>query len=244
MGYILDVLIPTTWSRLVELLEAPAVNPSMVWIIIPLIVTLVLMTFYFGKWTRDELGWNTAVGNSIVLLFVAIDLFRYVFNLSTPGSIINYELHPISTIICIVVAVEAVTLMLTSFFKALPKSVTFFLCAPLPVNLQAYLAISIVYTNITLDWFTLLAAIVMFIVLYFFVKLLQLGERTFIRLARRQSIEELEEEKKLAKAKIKEAEQAKKALKEKQKKEKLIEKTITEKKPKKKRKKSGKKKKK
>jgi len=201
MGYIIEVLIPTVWDRLAELLSAPAVNPSMIWIITPLIVTLLLMTFYFGKWTREELGWNTAVGNTIVLLFVSIDLFRYVFNLSTPGSIINYELHPISTIICVIVAVEAVTLMLTSFFKALPKSVTFFLCAPLPVNLQAYLAISIVYTNITLDWFTLLAAIALFIVLYFFIKLLQIGERTLIRVIRKQSIQELEETKRLAKEK-------------------------------------------
>ncbi|MBW3002163.1 hypothetical protein KY338_03330 [Candidatus Woesearchaeota archaeon] len=239
MGYIIEVLIPTVWQRLIELLEAPAVNPSMIWMITPLIVALVLMTFYFGKWTRDELGWNTAVGNSIVLLFVSIDLFRYVFNLSSPGSIINYELHPISTIICIIVAVEAVTLMLTSFFKALPKSITFFICAPLPVNLQAYIAISIVYTNITLDWFTLLAVIVLFIVLYFFVKLLQFGERTFIKLARKQSIEELEEEKRLARATIKEAEEEKRELKEQEKKEKVVEKAL-QKKPSKKTKKKRK----
>lgn len=218
MGYITEVLLQTTWERLLELLTAPAVNPSMIWIITPLIVTLVLMTFYFGKYARDELGWNTAVGNSIVLLFVAIDLFRYVFNLSTPGSIINYELHPISTVICIIVAVEAVTLMLTSFFKALPKSVTFFLCAPLPVNLQAYIAISIVYTNITLDWFTLLAVIVLFIFLYILIKILQFLERKLIALARRQSIEELKTEKRLAKQKIKQAEKQEKELKKKTKK--------------------------
>lgn len=226
MGYIVEVLIPAVWERLVELLSAPAVNPQMIWIIAPLIVTLLLMTFYFGKWTREEIGWNTAVGNSIVLLFVSIDLFRYVFDLSVPGSIINYELHPISTIICILVAIEAVTLMFTSFFKALPKTITFFLCAPLPVNLQAYLAISIVYTNITLDWFTLLAAIVLFVILYFFIKILQLGERIFIQLARKQSIEELDEEKRLARAKIKEAEEEKKELKEIEKKEKIAEKTL------------------
>lgn len=218
MGYITEVLLQTTWERLVELLTAPAVNPSMIWIITPLIVALVLMTFYFGKYARDELGWNTAVGNSIVLLFVAIDLFRYVFNLSTPGSIINYELHPISTVICIIVAIEAVTLMLTSFFKALPKSVTFFLCAPLPVNLQAYIAISIVYTNITLDWFTLLAVIVLFIFLYILLKILQFLERKLIALAHKQSIEELKTEKKLAKQKIKQAEKQEKELKKKTKK--------------------------
>lgn len=237
MGYITQTLIPTVWDRLVELLSAPAVNPQMIWIIAPLIVTLLLMTFYFGKWTREEIGWNTAIGNSIVLLFVSIDLLRYVFNLSIPGSIINYELHPISTIICIIVAVEAITLMLTSFFKALPKSVTFFLCAPLPVNLQAYLAIVVVYTNITLDWFTLLAVIVLFVVLYFIVKLLQVGERGLIKGIRQKTISELDEEKKLARAKIKVAEEEKKEIKQIEKKEKILETTLKKKPSKKMRKK-------
>lgn len=220
MGYFTEVLMPTVWDRLVELLSAPAVNPQMIWIITPLIITLLLMTFYFGKYAKDELGWNTALGNSIVLLFVAIDLLRYVFNLTTPGSILNYELHQISTIICIIVIVEALTLMFTSFFKALPKAITFFICAPLPVNLQAYLAISIVYTKITLDWYTLLAAITLFIILYLFIQLLQLAEKLFIKTVRKQSIEELDEEKRLAKQTIKEAEEEKKEIKEIEKKEK------------------------
>jgi len=219
MSYITQTLIPTVWDRLVELLSAPAVNPQMIWIIAPLIITLLLMTFYFGKWTREEIGWNTAIGNSIVLLFVSIDLLRYVYNLSIPGSIINYELHPISTIICIIVAIEAITLMLTSFFKALPKSVTFFLCSPLPVNLQAYLAIVVVYTSITLDWFTLLAVIVLFIILYFIVKLLQIVERGLIKGIRLKTISELEEEKKMARATIKVAEEEKKEIKQTEKKE-------------------------
>ena len=212
MGYLAQVLIPTVWERITELISAPAVNPQMMWIISPLILTLILMTFYFGRYTKEELGWNTAIGNSIVLLFVAIDLLRYVHNLSTPGSIVNYELHPISTIICLIVLAEAVTLMFTSFFKALPKSITFFLCAPLPVNLQAYLAVVIVYTNITLDEFTLFAAIVMFVLLYVLIKLLQVFERLFIKTMRKTSIAELQAEQKVAKEQIKKAEKEEKTL--------------------------------
>lgn len=212
MSYFWQILVPTVENRLAELLQAPFINPEMIWIITPLMVTLVLMTFYFGKYAKEELGWNTAVGNSIVLLFIAIDLLRYVFNLTTPGSILNYQLHPISTIICAIVGVEALTLMFTSFFKALPKQVTFFICAPLPVNLQAYIAVATVYTNVRLDWYTLVAVIALFIVLYIFIKILQLMERGSIQLLRKEQIAEIEQEKKLAKEQIKEAEKAKKKL--------------------------------
>jgi hypothetical protein len=170
------------------------------------------MTFYFGKYHKEELGWNTAVGNSVVLLFVAIDLFRYVYHLTIPGTVINYAIYPISTVICLVVVIEAVTLLFTSFFKALPKQVAFFLSAPLPVNLQAYIAVALVYTDLQLDRYTIIAVIVLFAILYCLIKLLQILERVIIESMHRQRIAEVDEEKKAAKEKIREAEKAKKTL--------------------------------
>ena len=223
------------WNRLIEIILAPAFNPDMFWIITPLIFTLLLMTFYFGAYRREEMGYSSAVANSIVLLFVGIDLFRYVFNLTAPGSILNYQLHPISALICLLVLLEAITLMFASFFRALPKQVTFIFCAPASVNIQAYLAIAIVYTNIKLDWYTLLAAVVLFIVIYLVLKMMQFTQRHLGEKIKEKKLEELEEEKKEAKKVIKEAEMQKKAQVHKAKVEKEIEK-ISKEKPKKKKK--------
>lgn len=200
------------WQRVIEIVLAPALNPNMFWIIMPLLFTLLLMTFYFGAHQREELGYNSAVANSVVLLFVGVDLFRHVFTLTIPGSVLNYQLHPISTIICFAVILEAVTLMFASFFQSLPKQVTFFFCAPASVNLQAYLAIAIVYTNIPIDWYTLLAAALLFIVIYLLLKMLQVGQRTLAAQFHKQRIEELEETREEAKKKIKEAELKKKQM--------------------------------
>ena len=224
------------WQRIIEIILAPALNPSMFWIIVPLICTLLLMTFYFGAHRREELGYSSAVANSVVLLFVGVDLFRHVFNLTTPGSVLNFQLHPISTIICFAVMLEAITLMFASFFKSLPKQITFFFCAPVSVNLQAYLAIAIVYTNITLDLYTLAAAAVLFIVIYFVLRMIQFGQRQLAEAIHETKLAELEQEKEAARRKAKAAEIEKKQYIAKEKAEKEIEKAFKEKVKKKKKK--------
>jgi hypothetical protein len=223
------VFFETFWQRLIEIVLAPALNPAMFWIITPLFFTLLLMTFYFGAHKREELGYSSAVANSVVLLFVGVDLFKHVFNLTTPGNLMNFQFHPISTIICFAVILEAFTLMFASFFKSLPKQITFFFCAPVSVNLQAYIAIAIVYTNITLDWYTLLAALFLFVVVYILLKALQFSQRQLAGAIHETKIQELSLEQEEATKKAKEAGLQKKHYVAQEKVEKQIEKVYKQK---------------
>ena len=208
-----DVYLPIILDRLVELLKAPAVNLEMGWIVAPLVLTLILMTFYFGKYSEEELGWNTAIGNSIVLLFVAIDLLRYLFHLTEPGSILNYQVEWVKALISLGVATEGITLLLSSFFKALPKHFTFFICSPLPVNLQAYVAIAIVYTDIPFDWATLVSAIVLFFILLIALTLIKKLEHVFLVRLEKAREDELEEERRVLEEKKKKIAAEEKQLK-------------------------------
>ncbi|MBI4344213.1 MAG: hypothetical protein HY555_01355, partial [Euryarchaeota archaeon] len=61
-------------ERVLALLGAPIANPEMIWFVVPLAAITLIMTLYFGLHPKEELGWNTAVGNTVALLFVSIDL--------------------------------------------------------------------------------------------------------------------------------------------------------------------------
>ncbi len=181
-SFLFKVFFPNIWNRLIHLVSAPSQAPEMMWIVTPLLVTFLLMTFYFGKYTEEELGWNTAVGNSLVLVFVAIDLLRHIYNNfgGTEIGISNYTLFPIHTIIAFIIAAEGFFLLFSNFLHFLPKKIAFFISSPLPINLQAYVAIALVYTKVVFDRYVFLAAIVLFFLLLGFVKLLQKGERKLI----------------------------------------------------------------
>lgn len=158
-------LLVTRW---VELISAPLTTPNMLWIVTPLAVATLLMEFYFGRYQEEDLGWNTAVANSLVLIFVAIDLLRFVYG---DTSILTADVRDLATynlkatIIALAVASGGFLLMFTEFFHVLPKKFAFFISSTLPVNVVAYVAITLVYTQIPLDFYTLGAAVLLFFLL-------------------------------------------------------------------------------
>jgi len=187
------------------------------WIITPLIVTLILMTFYFGRHKGEELGYNTAVGNSVLLLFIGVDLLRYLWYTEFPPSLLAYQHRPIATILILIVMVESLTLMFSSYFQTLPKKLAYFLCSPLPVNLQGYVVIAVVYSNIKFDWYTFVAALVLFILLLAILRLMQLFQHITRESVHKAKIEEAKTEEKKADELKKEAKKKSKELKKKEK---------------------------
>jgi len=176
----MDFLIPI-YHRAVDLLIAPIINTEMIWLVIPLTIVTLLMTFYFGRYSYEELGWNTAVGNSLVLMFVSIDLLRYLFNLSDPGSLNNYFMNYTRTLVVLAVAAEGLLLMYTNYLHFIPKRVAFIISSPLPVNLTAYTVMAIVYTEVPIEWTTVWAAIAIFLALLIVLSTLRQKEvETFI----------------------------------------------------------------
>lgn len=68
-----------TYNRIWEIVQAPATHSDMIWIIAPIVIAFLLMSFYFGRYKKEELGWNTAFGNSMVLIFATVDLLRHQY---------------------------------------------------------------------------------------------------------------------------------------------------------------------
>ena len=200
--YLGQVFFPVVWLRIQELVLAPYHNPQMIWIVIPLATTLLLMEFYFGRYIDEELGWNTAFGNSIVLLFVSLDLLRFLYgDVSKLATIFSAGFGlPAKTVIALAIGVLGILLMFFNFFHFLPKKLAFWVSSALPINLVAYISLSIVYSKVTIDIFTLFAAIGMYIGLIIFFGLIHLiepvhREKTFNLIFRRdpKEVEEVEE---------------------------------------------------
>jgi len=163
----------TVWQEFLLLLKAPVLVPEMWWIITPLIIITIGMAFYFGKYIRERLGWNTALGNSFVLFFVGIDLLRKIFHYTVPGAFWNYFHNPLLAGIILIIMFEGLLLSYSAFQHALPEKIMFFLTSPLPVNVQAYVLISAVYLRFNPSIYTLCAAILMFVMLYVAIRILQ-----------------------------------------------------------------------
>ena len=170
------------WQRFIELVGAPYYHKEMLWITFPLIISLFLMQLYFGRYKTEELGWNTAVGNSLALVFVSVDLFRKIMSYTVGKPFIDAFFDNLGQwMVAFVIVVFSVWLLFGEFFHLLPKRLAFLISSSLPTTLIAYLGIVLIYTKVDLDYATLIAGILLFVVLGIVFKIIHMIEPVSVR---------------------------------------------------------------
>jgi hypothetical protein len=173
--------IPLVFTRLWELIAAPFRHAEMLWIIFPLFFTLIVMEFYYDRHDDEEMGWGAALANSLVLIFVAIDLIKTSFGNETPWVVLKqvmlavfvHEAMPVTPqVLMLIIFVGSLGLGVTliNYFHLLPRKVAYVVSGHPPINYLAYFAIAIVYSTgtehpIPFDMATLVAGGLLFILI-------------------------------------------------------------------------------
>jgi hypothetical protein len=172
-------LLRAVLFRMKEIVYVPVNHPEVIWIVIPLLITLIIMNFYYSKYGRkQEFGWSTAVSNTLVLIFVSADLIRHIYETQVmPTVFASLIADPLRLGIAIFVGLEGLLLLYSDYLHALPKKLAFFLSSTITINVTAFLAVAIVYTNLEVDLITLLAGIVFIVLLYILFGIIGLFER-------------------------------------------------------------------
>jgi hypothetical protein len=188
--------VPLVFIRLWELIAAPFRHGEMLWIIFPLFFTLIVMEFYYDRHDDEEIGWGAALANSLVLIFVAIDLIKVSFGNQTPWAVLKevvlyvftdatLEIAPQVLLLIIFLGALGLAVTIINYFHLLPRKVAFIVSGHPPINFLAYFAIAIVYSThtshpIPFDLATLIAGALLFV-------LILLGVFSIKRLVRRLS---------------------------------------------------------
>jgi hypothetical protein len=183
--------VPALLERFLDLMLGPVRVPEMLYIVAPMVFTLFLMKLYFSRYSREELGWNSAVANALVLIFVGVDMLKTTYPETAPPEMMTsvwFNLRHISietgaavsTLITASVFGFGFVLLILAFFHLLGKRLLFILTGPLTVNLIAYLGVVIVYTHntgrspIPIDRYTFFAALMLLVVLVLFFALVRM----------------------------------------------------------------------
>jgi hypothetical protein len=169
------VLAGQVWNRFLELVMAPLNNQDMIWIAVPLLAATLFMTLYFGRYKKEELGWNTTFGNTMVFLFVAINLIREMYEQG--GSLESLFGNSLYFSLSAGLAGAGFLLMFVTYFHLLPKGLAFFLFSAPPINVAIYVVMSIVYASVTPDHITVLAGFVFLAAILVLARAIQLFMR-------------------------------------------------------------------
>ena len=161
---VLEYFTQFVFPRFSEIVLA-LLNYSVLGAVAPLLITLLFLDVYFGRWKNEKLGWNTAFGNSIVLLFVSVNLFSSLWGRYSENIFLRATVLP-KFILVMLIMTQAVLLMTVVYLHAIPKNFSFFLASPLTINLLAFITIILVYAEIPLDIHTFTAALILYILMY------------------------------------------------------------------------------
>jgi hypothetical protein len=168
----LPVLAQDVFSRFMDLAFAPLRNQDMLWVAVPLAIATLFMTLYFGRNRREELGWNTAFGNTMVFLFVALNLIHEMYRQGGSwDSVISNDLY---FSLSAGLAGASILLMFVTYFHLMPKRVAFFIFSAPPINVSVYVAMTIVYADVAPDILTVLAGVLLLLVIVILAKIIQL----------------------------------------------------------------------
>jgi hypothetical protein len=172
-GEEMGIIAMHVWERFIELLHAPANEPAMLWFAIPLIFSTFMITLYFGRYRKEELGWNTAFENTMIFLFISFDLVRRMYNSTIPGSWDNILGSSLYLPITVGLALVSIVSMFLVYYHLLPKRLAFVMFSKLPINIGIYVVMSIVYAGVAADWITVGGGIMLFAAVWLFIKFIQ-----------------------------------------------------------------------
>lgn len=170
--YFATVLFP----RLEEFVNLPINEPSILWTILPLLVTAFFLEIYFGRYKTEELGWNSAFANCVSLLWVTSSLMRFMFENYGMLIFTEWNIYGQITPLMLMIAgfgLWSLALALCNFFHILPRWIAFFVSSTIPVNGSAVILTIIVIGKLPLDRVTAFAALIAFVALAIFFSTIQ-----------------------------------------------------------------------
>ena len=125
---------------------------------------------HFGRYKKEELGWNTAFGNSMVLIFTCVDLVRYLYN---QGTLFTFD---IQNALVIVLIFEGFLMTLLNYYHLIPKSLAFGMASGLTINVTVLFVIVLIYSKLPLDYITAIACALMAILIISIISVMQFFE--------------------------------------------------------------------
>lgn len=139
-------------------------RPEVFWNVLPLVLCTILIIAYFTRYKSERAGWNTYFSNSLVLIFVSINLFRYIYNINGIGAS-NYLDYPAKSIAVILLLTIGSLFLKFNFSHLLPEKYARIVNSPLSINSIAYAVMLYVYSSIKTDLNMVLALLVIVLAL-------------------------------------------------------------------------------
>jgi hypothetical protein len=133
--------LATVLAAYQQILAFPLDYPDYVPSLIPIFVGLVVLELYFGRYTDEHLGWNSAVSNATLIITTGLTLIvelGLLHPLTSVRAVVAYGVLGLGTLI-----------LLLNFFHRWPAELAFNLSSSRLSYTLVYITIAIVYAGMS-----------------------------------------------------------------------------------------------
>ncbi|MFT4250649.1 MAG: hypothetical protein ACMXYD_04785 [Candidatus Woesearchaeota archaeon] len=151
------VLIPAVFHKYIMFFTTPFIYPEMWWLLIHLILTFVLFEFYFERHENEDLGWTAALANSVVMMFISMELLRVIYG-HTDGPIAVliqivkdyfslgfFSEQMVLVTLILILGIGGIATALINYYHLLPRKLAFMVSGHKTVNLLAYFVMVVTF---------------------------------------------------------------------------------------------------
>jgi hypothetical protein len=151
------------WTNLLngfgEIFSAPLKDLSILWLLTPVILFWLILEIYFGRYKKEALGWNTALGNGLNLFWIVVISLR---SLSLKGS----GLFSIDKLIFVIfIAIYSAFIIFISFTHKIKEKTFFLLASPTIIYYLSGIAILWIHNLITISIWLIIDLIILYLVI-------------------------------------------------------------------------------
>ncbi len=154
----------TTRQVLEELVLAPLKHPELLPSLTPIILGAIIIELYFGRYSQEQLGWNTSVGNSIIWIATGVNL------------LINSSLEPVERNAAFFLIAVGGLVGYMDFFHKWSSTVAFMVSSAGIVYSLAYITVVLVKTGIPINNTSIKASLIFLVAVNIVFKVMQMFE--------------------------------------------------------------------
>ncbi len=148
------------------------------WSVLPLALATIFIVTYFSRYEDEGAGWNTYLSNSLVLIFVSMNLFRYIYQLDLGGidNFIHYYQKSVATVFLLLIGSFLVRI---NFGHVFPEKFAKYLSSIVTINLIAYVIILFVFSTKAFSWIIFISLLLIITILSLIFELIKIPLRKF-----------------------------------------------------------------
>ena len=145
-----------------EIFSAPLKDPSIWWLLAPIVLFWLVIEIYFGRHKKEKLGWNTALGNGLNMFWIVIISLKALFEQELSLASLD------KMVFVIFIALYSVFIIFVSFTHRLKEKVFFLVSSPTAVYYFSAIAVLWIHNLLAINiWVAIDLLILYFVILVF-----------------------------------------------------------------------------